>query len=263
MSVQPAGTLFYGTENGWLFKIEGATTGTPAPVNITGANFPSGNINNICVHPEDASKLIAVFSNYGIISLFYTDNGGTSWQDISGNLEENPTGTGNGPSCRWAAFVKTNAGYGVLVGTSVGLFSTSQLNGTATVWVQQSPETIGNAICEMIKVRRVDNRVVVATHGGGIFAANITQNHHLTGIEGAGKPTFTVYPNPATDVITVSGNMPAGTVYTIYNMLGKKVLEIPAAGNETQLPVASLPAGSYVIKFKNGAAENVAKFVKK
>ncbi|HYG15146.1 MAG TPA: T9SS type A sorting domain-containing protein, partial [Bacteroidia bacterium] len=161
-------------------------------------------------------------------------------------------------------FVKTNAGYGVLVGTSVGLFATNQLNGTATVWVQQSPETIGNAICEMIKVRRVDNRVVVATHGGGVFAASITQGHHLTGIKEALKSTFTVFPNPATDAIIISASdIQTGGVYTIYNMLGKKVLETPATSIETRISISSLPSGTYIIKFKNGDTESSGKFVKK
>ncbi|KAB2915951.1 MAG: T9SS type A sorting domain-containing protein [Bacteroidetes bacterium] len=266
MSVQPAGKLFYGTENGLLFRVDNATTGDPMPVDIKGSNFPSGNINNICIHPEDADKIIVVFTNYGIPSVFYTENGGLNWRDISGNLEQNVNGTGNGPSCRWAEFVKTNTGFGVLMATSVGLYSIPEITASTPVWVQQSPDLIGNAICEMIKIRRSDNRVVVATHGAGVFAANITQNYHLTGINNGTVPLqVSLYPNPATDYITVSVDDIAGNnaIYKIYDLSGKQLIQSPASGATTQLGVGYLTAGTYLLRIENGSKSGSTFFIKK
>lgn len=267
MSVQPAGILFYGTENGKLYKVANATTGDPIPTDIRGTNFPSGNINNICVHPDDANKLIVVFTNYGIPSVFYTDNGGQSWMDISGNLEQNPNGTGNGPSCRWAAFVKTGASYGVLLGTSVGLFGAPALNGSSTVWVQQSKETIGNAIVDMIKVRYTDGWVVAATHGSGVFAASIYAPNHLTGIKDVYPAlNFTLYPNPAADVLTVSlkPEFEGNKSIIVTDMLGKEVLKVSYSEGVThELQVGALLPGTYTLTVETKNARATKLFVRK
>jgi photosystem II stability/assembly factor-like uncharacterized protein len=267
MSVAPAGILFYGTQNGRVFKMANATTGQPVAVEITGAGFPNGNVSNICVHPEDANKLIAVFTNYGLRSLFYTENGGQSWNDIGGNLEQNVNGTGNGPSCRWAAFIKTEAGYGVLVATSVGLFSIPKVDTVAAnVWVQQSPNGIGNAVCEMIKVRRSDGRVVVATHGAGIYAATITNNYHLTGVDEAkNNISFTIYPNPATDFVTVvrPNTAKGNIIYTVYDMKGTKLAENTSADAEVKLNIQALSQGTYVLRIENQYANGTQFFIKK
>ena len=69
--------------------------------------FPNGYVTDIEVDPENHNKLIVVFSNYNTNSLFYSEDGGISWGNISGNLEEPMpsgfiTGAGSGPSCRTA-----------------------------------------------------------------------------------------------------------------------------------------------------------------
>lgn len=265
VSEKPAGILFYGTETGKIYKVPNATTGNPTPIEITGTNMPGGNINNICIHPEDADKIIVVFTNYGIQSLFYTENGGQNWVNISGNLEQSPDGTGNGPSCRWATFIKTESGYGVLVATSVGLFGTASLNGAATVWLQQSPLGIGNAICEMIKIRRSDSRVVVATHGAGVFAANVSRSYHLTGIEEKNESfVFSLYPNPATERITITTpENHKNTTYTIWDMSGKVLGNHAAQGTETPIDVANLKPGTYVLRATTPNSSGSRFFIKK
>jgi photosystem II stability/assembly factor-like uncharacterized protein len=267
MSVQPAGILYYGTQNGRIFKMANANVGQPVATEITGSSFPNGNTSNICVHPEDADKLIVVFTNYGIRSLYYTENGGQSWTDISGNLEQNSNGSGNGPSCRWAAFVKTETGYGVFVATSVGLFSVPKIDTTVTTtWVQQSPNGIGNAVCEMIKVRRSDGRIVVATHGAGVYAATISKNYQLTGIEEkVDNITINIYPNPATETITVVRPAAAkgSIIYAVYDMKGNKLAQNTSADDRVMLNIQALSQGTYILRVENQYANGTQFFVKK
>jgi photosystem II stability/assembly factor-like uncharacterized protein len=270
MSTKPANILFYGTENGAVLKVENAHTGQPTVKNITGSNTVAANINNICVHPEDADKLIVVMSNYNVRSLFYTEDGGDNWVNISGNLEENPNGTGNGPSCRWAAFVETESGDGVLVATSVGLFGTPALNGENTVWIQQSPDGIGNAVCDMIKVRRSDNKVVVATHGAGVYIANLSRSYHLTGLNedaSADKQAvdFNLYPNPAQSELNISITDDAFKTATIsiYNINGQKLIEEKSTNSKTKLMVDMLPQGTYLLRVSKANGNSSKLFIKK
>ena len=59
-----------------------------------------------------------------------------------------------------------------------------------------------------------------------------------------------IYPNPATTSLTVSG-MVNGTV-VIYNLSGQKVLQTRVTSEKTGISVSELPIGSYLIKSEDG-----------
>ena len=115
--------MYYGTNAKKIFRIDNANTGTPSSVNITPASgFPaSAYVSCIAVDPDDADKVVVVFSNYSVYSVFYTIDGGTTWKKVAGNLEQNATGSGNGPSCRWVEIMKVSDGTVYAIGTSTGL----------------------------------------------------------------------------------------------------------------------------------------------
>jgi photosystem II stability/assembly factor-like uncharacterized protein len=208
VSRKPADVLYYGTELGKLYRVDGASTGTKNAVNITSALFPvNAYISNICIDPKDAQKVIVVFSNYSVQSLFYTTNGGTSWTAVSGNLEQNSNGTGNGPSCRWAAILPIKDKRAYFIATSTGLYSTDTLMGANTIWTQQDPEGIGNNVCTMLDTRPADGLLVIATHGAGMYSANILFTYQITGTEekksAISSADVRIYPNPMKDAAQV------------------------------------------------------------
>ncbi|HTK80704.1 MAG TPA: T9SS type A sorting domain-containing protein [Bacteroidota bacterium] len=168
VSTAPANRVYYGTSGGIVFRLDSANAGNPVPVNVTGASFPGGAlVNCVAVDPSDADRAITVFSNYSVKSLFYTSNGGTTWTDVSGNLEQFPDGSGYGPSCRWATIVPSG---GYFIGTSTGLYSTAELNGASTVWALEGSANMGNVVVDAIDARMADGRIVAATHGNGIYS---------------------------------------------------------------------------------------------
>lgn len=158
-----------------IFRLDNVTTGAnPIPTDVTGSNLPTAagsNVSCIEVNPTDHNKAIVAFSNYNIQSLFYTTDGGSSWTPIGGNLEQNPDGTGNGPSVRWVEMIKVGITTYYFVGTSVGLYSTTSLNGPSTVWVKEGASSIGSVVVEMVKAREADGLVVVGTHGNGVYSS--------------------------------------------------------------------------------------------
>jgi len=201
----PANRLYYGTSLGKLYRLDNANTGNPVPVDITSSSFPAeGFVACIDINPLNANEVIVVFSNYGVLSLFYTADGGAAWTSVSGNLEEHPDGTGSGPSVRWAKQLTYKGEKVVFVGTSVGLYSTTALKGDSTIWVQESPDAMGNVIVDMIDARSTDGFVAVATHGNGVYS---TYYKPSTGInEPGGSQSLDMldpYPVPAHDMITV------------------------------------------------------------
>jgi hypothetical protein len=197
VAITPANRLYYGTTDGHIFRMNNANTGNPSPTDITGSNFPNGAfVICIALDPTNGNDGIAVFGNYGVQSLFLTTNGGTSWAPVSGNLEEHPDGSGNGPSCRWATILHSGDTTLYLVGTSTGLYSTTKLNGMSTVWALEGAQTIGNNLVDMMDGRSSDWYVAVGTHGAGMFSGNFSF------IAAPTAPTLIAPANNATNVAT-------------------------------------------------------------
>lgn len=123
----------------------------------------------IAVNPSDSDELLAVFSNYNILGLFHSQDGGLSWQAVEGNLQgdvENP-----GPSLLWASILPNGEGGATryLVASSIGLYASEALDGADTVWQQQGADSIGFSIVMSVASRPADGWVAAATHGRGIF----------------------------------------------------------------------------------------------
>ncbi len=171
-----ANRLYFGSASGGIYRMDNANVDNQEVIDIsTGKGLPPGFVNDINVDPSNSDRVIATFSNYGIQSIFLTDNGGDTWTNISGNLEENPDGTGNGPSVRSTAFFGSSQGFfgsrlqRVFAATSTGLYYTTRLNGERTRWIKE-PFVIGNAVADEVKVRK-DGFIALASHGNGLFSA--------------------------------------------------------------------------------------------
>ncbi|XZF15676.1 T9SS type A sorting domain-containing protein [Chitinophagaceae bacterium MMS25-I14] len=71
---------------------------------------------------------------------------------------------------------------------------------------------------------------------------------------------FSVYPNPAHTAITISGINTSQTFRTeVFNMLGQRVL---SAANSSEVGIAALAQGNYVLKVYQGDKTYTASFVK-
>ncbi len=228
-SVNISNRLYYGTTNGSLFRIDNAHLGEGELSEISGIDFPDeGNIMCIAVNPENAEEFMVVFSNYNVPSIFLTTNGGVNFEQIGGNLEQYENGVGDGPSVRWGAIVPMANGINkYYAGTSSGLFSTIGSNGMETEWLREGSSTLGRSIVTMIKYRPLDGRIVVATHGNGVFSSDVTGFKPLTppkSEEGPFKIT-TTYPNPFREKITVEYSLPEEHIVLarIYDLKGNWV----------------------------------------
>lgn len=161
-----------GTSSGDVIRVIDPA-GDPVIENITGSNMPGGYVSGVAVNPYDQNEILVCFSNYSIPSIFHTSDGGTSWTDVSNNLEENSDGTGDGPSARAVAIIGNGDKY--LVGTSAGIFSSDDL----LVWIQEDPNGIGTVVSEHF-ASRIDGYIAAGTHGNGVVSTNFTVNNVLT-----------------------------------------------------------------------------------
>ncbi|MCL4551355.1 MAG: T9SS type A sorting domain-containing protein [Bacteroidetes bacterium] len=229
VSRQPANILYYGTNNGKLFKVINADQDNATSTTITGSNFPQGFICSIAIDPQDANNVLVGFSNYNIMSLFYTSNGGTTWSAVAGNLEQNADGTGSGPSIRSVKILNTNNSKTYFVGTNTGLYATSDLNGISTNWVQQGVDNIGLVDVESIDTRDLDGTVIVGTFGNGVYSATgfVTDVQNQNNIP-IGYALNQNYPNPfnPSTVINYQLSMNGKVTLKVYDVLGREVKKL-------------------------------------
>lgn len=198
-SIMPANLLYFGTSTGKVYKTMNSHSSLAITTEITGTSMPTNAyVSSIETNPNDANKVLVAFSNYEVESIFYSENGGISWTDVSGNLEKTENDKNIGPSVRYVNIVNTFDGSIYFAGTSIGLYKTTELS-SDTKWTQVSQDKIGNTIVNMVKTRK-DGFVVVGTHGNGVFHANINVDKPLGIEEFSNKKTkLSIYPNPMTN----------------------------------------------------------------
>ncbi|MFA6260999.1 MAG: T9SS type A sorting domain-containing protein [Bacteroidia bacterium] len=254
--------IYFGTQKGQLFKLAHASDSNPVAVNIRGSNFQNGYINCIATDPTDSNKLYCVFSNYAILSVFYSNNGGTSWTAISGNLEQNANGSGYGPSCRWFTVAPLPDSTLYFVGTSTGLFATSKLDGMNTVWSRQGPRSIGYNVVTMMDYRATDHTLAVATYGAGTFTATLAaRDHTALKKENEMLVHMQIYPNPASEFIQLDLADHSAWIRTeIYTLNGQKVLS-EETGFRRRIEIANLNKGIYLVRIETANAVTCKKIL--
>lgn len=92
--------------------------------------------------------------------------------------------------------------------------------------------------------------------GGGFAYARASEE--TLGTEDLNSPVIGMYPNPATDRITITG-ITEKTPYTVYSILGKEIAKGMILNNES-IDIVNITAGVYFIDF---SGKLVLKFIKK
>ncbi len=173
-------TIYVGTDGAKVYKISSANTGNSLTSVDISTGLPSaGWVSSIDVEMGNSNHLLVTYSNYGIASVWESTDGGTSWNNVEGNLPDMPV--------RWGIFSPANNDH-ALVGTSLGIWSTDNLNGASTDWGVTNTG-LANVRVDMLRYRMSDKTVIVGTHGRGIYTFRF---------DASCPDTLTVTDNPAT-----------------------------------------------------------------
>jgi hypothetical protein len=170
-----ANTIFFGTENGRVYKVTGIpTTGlptaAPAPtliMNMATLGTSAGFISCIELGAND-NEILVTCSNYNVKSVFYTANGGTLWT----SKDESTYGLPNIP-IRYALFNPQNRQQ-VMLATELGVWTTSTITANNPQWAPTNAK-LAHVRCDQLRYRSSDHTVVVATHGRGVFTTQLNQ----------------------------------------------------------------------------------------
>lgn len=251
--------LFIGSSAGKIYRLKDPQWGAASnlPVDITPDGITSSSVvRDIAVNPRNQDTLIAVVSNYNVNSIFWTGNATSAkptWQIIEGNLTL--------PSVRSCEIIARTTGIEYYVGTSIGLYSTTSISASNTVWSRETGAAgtpaamLNNAIVNSIAHRWTDNTMVIGTHGNGMFVASlgnpITITTAITNpIRNNTDFIKSIYPSVTRDYI----NYQVGNMYSV-KKISIQVTSISGAvvsKKETgylngNVDLSQLAAGTYVV----------------
>lgn len=269
VGANPGNRLYYGTSNGKLYRLDDASEPGSSPVLLSQGKLPSGYISAIDTDPRDDDHVVVSYSSYGVISVFNSTNGGETWTAIAGNLEESPNGSGAGPSVKHVRMLVRNDAVMYFVGTTTGLYSTSKLDGMNTVWVQEAEDVIGNTVVDMIDVRHTDGFVVAATHGTGVYSANVELSGGTGSVATLSTLEASAYPNPFTTKTSVKVDESISGTLSIYSASGSLVRSASIAPTRTiewdgrDNAGRAVTVGTYLLELKSERGTIRQKLVKR
>lgn len=247
-----------------VVKYSNANTGSPtAIVNTTIAVAAGAAISSIDVDPANSNHILVTLSNFGVVSVWESTNGGTSFTSIEGNLPDMPV--------RWGIFAPANAQLngaaggngGIILGTELGVWTTSQINGAATQWIPNNGGQ-ANVRTDMLKYRASDNTVAAATHGRGLYTTVLP-----TVVTGVNNPVNTTdfidyISADKTRLLIAIGTLQTKTMtVSIYNSSGQQVNLLSGKYQNTNIDISRLASGVYTARITGDKKENYIKqFVK-
>ncbi len=245
-------TLFVGTETGKLLKITNAN-GTETWEDITGSVF-LGSISSINLGSSDM-EIYVTFYNYGVTSIFYTTDGGTTWQNKEGDLPDIPV------RAIMANPLNTNE---VIIATDLGVWGTFNFNDTNPNWYQ-SQNGMKDVIVTSFDLRTSDNTVMATTYGRGIFTGKFTTDASSLSVNNnTFKDLVKVYPTVSSGNFKISAsNEIRNGLLSVFDMNGREVYKTKIDFNKNSTQDISLKAlsGLYIVKFNSENKQSTHKIL--
>lgn len=161
-----------------------------------------------------------------------------------------------------------NLGYssGHLVGYGLGIFRYSSF------WHGHTILCHGGTLPGFLNENAVDQKTGICISvlsnqdsiGNGALFSSIVQALHnvsfttpATGVEESAnrRATFTIYPNPTSDVLHIQGLGSESVTVSFYNLLGDEVKTTQASAENSKVSLTDLSKGFYFLRLRNEAGE--------
>lgn len=265
------------------------------PVYLPGTSTEiSQAITSISVDPNNDGRLLITLGNYGNNHYVYLSDNALSENPTFRSVQGNPDNGGLPEIPVYSSLIEMNPdNHLVFVGTEHGIYVTDNIGASSPTWVPEN-NNIGLIPVFMLKqqtVRKtndtlmfvnIDTTYVVhygtnnygviygATYGRGLISLDEYQKP--VGIGEPGKldhySSFSVYPNPATDKVTIAfeAAAPGYTDVAVFSLNGKLVKAVdlglrPEGRHDVILNISGLPAGTYIVRLTQGSQVSSSKLV--
>lgn len=152
-------TLLVGTQNGHLLRVKNANNGAGSWEDITGSLF-LGSISDI-KYGNSENQIYVTFYNYGVRSIWYTNDGGSSWQEKEGDLPDIPV--------RCILNNPSNAN-DVIIGTDLGIWRSTDFSSSNPSW-KRAYKGMSDVIVNDLDYRKTGNVILASSYGRGLFTS--------------------------------------------------------------------------------------------
>jgi hypothetical protein len=258
-------TTYVSGVNDHFYRIAGAKTFSGTPTDLS-ASIPSAvltaSFGEIAVYPvlSISTTLYMCTTNYSSIPHIYkVTNANTAtptWTNITGDL----------PSTLAVNEVQADPSNSstILAATDYGLYYTT--NG-GTNWVKDT--RMPNVMINEMQLRGSDRKLFLFTQGRGVWYCSlapiggIVQQASVAPTATAPRLQFSLYPNPATEKLTVNPQqtLSSSARIAIYSSDGRMISE--SAWNPSgEVNIHSLPSGAYFLQITDGNLFAKNKFIK-
>jgi hypothetical protein len=230
--------LFIGTTTGKILKID-AVNSTPVWSNIGSTIGAVGSISAIEFGATE-DEILVTYHNYGVVSIWYTTNGGTTWTDKEGNFPDIPVK---------AIMMNPLNNDEVIIGTQLGVWKTSNFKTVSPTWTQ-SFNGMSNVKVTSFSLRTADNTVMASTFGRGMFTGQFATGVASVDDVLKDNKVFTMYPTVSNGEFTVFAKNTLGkTSLFLFDINGKQVFtkQIDFTQNEKQPVSVNLTSGVYIV----------------
>lgn len=232
--------LFVGTSSGRVLKVINANITTfPSWINISGDSF-SGSVSDIAFGATE-NDILVTFHNYGVKSIWYSADGGTSWVSKEGNFPDIPVK---------AIMMNPLNNNEVIIGTQLGVWKTGNFNDANPSWTQ-SFNGMSNVKVTSFSLRTADNTVMASTYGRGMFTGQFTAGATAS-VDDVIKDNkvFTMYPTVSSGEFTVFAKNTVGkATLLMFDITGKMVFskQVDFTQQEKQPIYVNLTSGVYIV----------------
>lgn len=241
-------SLFAATINSQLYRLTSTNQATPTLTRIDGGTFPAGStISSIDVGATD-NELLVTLSNYGVQSVWYTTNGGTTWtsKDLPAyGLPDMPV---------YAVLINPTNRQQVMLATELGVWSTANITAANPAWVlTNNPAPLIR--CKQLVYRASDEHIAVVTNGRGVWESDIWASDPPILVAGALSTTALCAGSTFPVNFTLINTPPSRVVIRLSNAAGDfSEGTVIAAGSSSPLsatvPVSLSSATGYRIRLE-------------
>jgi hypothetical protein len=243
-------TLLVGTRTGKLLKVTNANTFGTAWTDITGSGFV-GSVSDV-EYGQSESEIFVTMHNYNVVSIWYTADGGVTWQNKEGDFPDIPV----------KAILQNPLSVNeVIIGTDLGVWYTTDFNSTSPTWIQ-SYNGMSNVKVTDLDLRN-DNMVFAATYGRGVFSGQFT-NTTLSSHQVSFDESVKIYPNPSNGVVNIAiANYTGSLKVSLVDLNGRVVYsnEISDFSLEQSINVKNYQSGVYLLNLEGDNIKLTRKIV--
>lgn len=249
--------IYAGTDDGNVqVTLNGGTNWTQID-----AGLPDRWVTRVAVDPNDGMIAYATFSGYRwdeyLSHVFRTTDGGSSWQDIAGNLPAAPVND---------IIVDPDLDSTLYVGSDVGVYVTNNLGSS---WAYLGDPLPNVPVTDLV-LHRGTRKLVAATYGRSMYTydlGGVTSVSQATRVPGR-LILAQNYPNPFNPSTTIAFTIPESGFVTLklFNLLGQEIATLAsqkmAAGkHHVQWNAQGVSSGTYVYVLTAGNHSESRKLV--